>query len=298
MAADRQHLHHRVLNIGHSYRQSVLIMYLWAALFSVTVVSLSVVRTRLVVFVVATAVAVLTLLPVTMPRLRPWRLLRGPQATPAVARRGTVAAAAARGPVPAAAHRGTVPAAYRGTAAAVARHGIRQGTPRPAGPVLNGAPSSGAAPNQHAPFPGPLPAPPFPAAAPLPEATRYPDAAFPDAPFPDAQFPHDRFQGDQFAADPLPRDQFPGDQLPRAGRLPGVDPVAPFASAYPVDPLGPGPASNGRQPHPDPFTAPDPFPSHGPAPAAGPAPAGPAPAGPAESPDPLAPPQHRDAQPW
>src|SRR5580658_786797 len=46
MAADRQHLHHRVLNIGHSYRQSVLIMYLWAALFSVTVVSLSVVRTK------------------------------------------------------------------------------------------------------------------------------------------------------------------------------------------------------------------------------------------------------------
>src|SRR6202522_4009615 len=34
MAADQQHLHHRVLNIGHSYRQSVLIMYLWAALFS------------------------------------------------------------------------------------------------------------------------------------------------------------------------------------------------------------------------------------------------------------------------
>ncbi|MGH3287500.1 MAG: glycosyltransferase family 4 protein [Streptosporangiaceae bacterium] len=85
MAADRQHLHHRVLNIGHSYRQSVLIMYLWAALFSVTVVSLSVVRTRLVVFVVATAVAVLTLLPVTMPRLRPWRLFRGPQARPATA---------------------------------------------------------------------------------------------------------------------------------------------------------------------------------------------------------------------
>jgi UDP-GlcNAc:undecaprenyl-phosphate/decaprenyl-phosphate GlcNAc-1-phosphate transferase len=73
MAADRQHLHHRLLNIGHSYRQSVFIMYLWAALFSVTVVSLSVVRTSLVVFEVATVVAVLTLLPVTMPRLRPWR---------------------------------------------------------------------------------------------------------------------------------------------------------------------------------------------------------------------------------
>ena len=58
MAADRQHLHHRLLNIGHSYRQSVLIMYLWAALFSVTVVSLSIVRTPSVVFIAATAVAV------------------------------------------------------------------------------------------------------------------------------------------------------------------------------------------------------------------------------------------------
>src|ERR1700683_5383130 len=91
MAADRQHLHHRVLNIGHSYRQSVLIMYLWAALFSVTVVSLSVVRTRLVVFIVATAVAGLTLLPVTMPRRRPWRLRRG-AAIPPVPRRAAAAA--------------------------------------------------------------------------------------------------------------------------------------------------------------------------------------------------------------
>ena len=48
MAADRQHLHHRLLNIGHSYRQSVLIMYLWAALFSVTVVSLSIDRKSVV----------------------------------------------------------------------------------------------------------------------------------------------------------------------------------------------------------------------------------------------------------
>src|ERR1700684_196864 len=50
MAADRQHLHHRLLNIGHSYRQSVLLMYLWAALFSVTVVSLALVRSPSVVF--------------------------------------------------------------------------------------------------------------------------------------------------------------------------------------------------------------------------------------------------------
>src|SRR5580693_9014758 len=197
MAADRQHLHHRVLNIGHSYRQSVLIMYLWAALFSVTVVSLSLVRTRLVVLEAATVIAVLTLLPVTMPRLRPWQLFRPQRATPTPAGRGTAAVASHRGPVPAAAHRGTIPAAYRGTAAGTARHGIRRGTSPPAGPVLNGASSSGPAPIQHAPFPAPLPAAPFPAAAPLPEATRYPDAQFPDAQFPDAQFPDAQFRGGQ-----------------------------------------------------------------------------------------------------
>jgi UDP-GlcNAc:undecaprenyl-phosphate GlcNAc-1-phosphate transferase len=81
MAADRQHMHHRLLNIGHSYRQSVLLMYLWAALFSVTVVSLSLVRTPSVVFVVATLVAVLALLPATMPQLRPWH--SAPPAHPA-----------------------------------------------------------------------------------------------------------------------------------------------------------------------------------------------------------------------
>ena len=41
LAADREHLHHRLLNMGHSHRQSVLIMYLWAAMFSGMVVGLS-----------------------------------------------------------------------------------------------------------------------------------------------------------------------------------------------------------------------------------------------------------------
>ena len=120
MAADRQHLHHRVLNIGHSYRQSVLIMYLWAALFSVTVVSLSVVRTRLVVFEAATLVAVLALLPVTTPRLRPWRLLArrrparagAPRAPALAAARGTALAAPVTA-VPAAAPAAGAPAARR-----------------------------------------------------------------------------------------------------------------------------------------------------------------------------------------
>ena len=44
-APDRKHLHHRLLDIGHSQRASVLIMYLWAALFSGSIVWLSIQRT-------------------------------------------------------------------------------------------------------------------------------------------------------------------------------------------------------------------------------------------------------------
>jgi UDP-GlcNAc:undecaprenyl-phosphate/decaprenyl-phosphate GlcNAc-1-phosphate transferase len=70
-AADKKHLHHRLLAIGHSHRQSVLIMYGWAALFASAVVMLAVVRLPSVVFSVTTLGAALALLLVSMPRLRP-----------------------------------------------------------------------------------------------------------------------------------------------------------------------------------------------------------------------------------
>jgi UDP-GlcNAc:undecaprenyl-phosphate/decaprenyl-phosphate GlcNAc-1-phosphate transferase len=103
--ADKKHLHHRLLSVGHSHRSSVLIMYLWAALFTGGVVSLSLVRTDLIVLVAVTLVAVLALLPVTMPRLRPthWSKQRR-----AAARAATRAAAAP--PVPARAPAAPVPA--------------------------------------------------------------------------------------------------------------------------------------------------------------------------------------------
>ena len=72
-AADRQHLHHRLQNMGHSHRQTVLLMYLWAALFSGTVVGLSVIRVPLIWLALATVGAVIALLLATMPKLRPWR---------------------------------------------------------------------------------------------------------------------------------------------------------------------------------------------------------------------------------
>ena len=133
-APDKKHLHHRLLSVGHSHRQSVLIIYMWAALFTGVVTSLSLVRTDLIVLVGLTLVAVLALLPVTMPRLRPshWRQSARPTAPPAatgppgpaapppagpppqpVPSRSTPAARAARRPAPAArrrAHRPWPPA--------------------------------------------------------------------------------------------------------------------------------------------------------------------------------------------
>jgi UDP-GlcNAc:undecaprenyl-phosphate GlcNAc-1-phosphate transferase len=93
-APDRGHLHHRLLDIGHSHRLSVLIMYLWAALFAGTVVWLSIAKTQLFVFAVATLAAVLALLLMSMPRLRWWRRH---EARPDGARRGGPAAAHAAG---------------------------------------------------------------------------------------------------------------------------------------------------------------------------------------------------------
>ena len=115
-APDRKHLHHRLLDIGHSHRSSVLIMYLWAALFSGIVVGLSITKTPLFVFAVATAAAVLALLLMSMPRLRWWE--RGGR------------------PAPGAAHAGPQPFSRRG--AATAQH------PRPAR-LTRTAPLSGTA---------------------------------------------------------------------------------------------------------------------------------------------------------
>jgi UDP-GlcNAc:undecaprenyl-phosphate/decaprenyl-phosphate GlcNAc-1-phosphate transferase len=72
-AADGLHLHHRLLHMGHSHRQSVLLMYLWAVLFAGTVVGLSLVRISLIWLALATVAAIAVLLAATMPRLRPWR---------------------------------------------------------------------------------------------------------------------------------------------------------------------------------------------------------------------------------
>jgi len=71
-APDKQHLHHRLLEIGHSHRRAVLILYAWSALLAGSVVALSFTGPRRVLpfFLVVVACGIFGLL---SPR---WR--RGP----------------------------------------------------------------------------------------------------------------------------------------------------------------------------------------------------------------------------
>jgi len=145
LAPDRKHLHHRLLDIGHSHRSSVLIMYLWATLFSVAVVWLSIAKTQLFVLAVITVVAAGALLLMSMPRLRWWergrRRVRAAVAAPAAAaaRPGAVMSAPVAEP---AGEEQAAPAAAGGPAPAVVgthRNGYANGRPRHAANEQAGA---------------------------------------------------------------------------------------------------------------------------------------------------------------
>jgi UDP-GlcNAc:undecaprenyl-phosphate GlcNAc-1-phosphate transferase len=152
MAADQKHLHHRLLEIGHSHRSSVLIMYLWAGLFASAITWLSISRVKLVVLAVTTLGAMLALLLMSMPRLRPWRRRA---ARPAAARPATARLAAHSFPPSP-----VQPAAATLTAA-------RSGLPGPA--VLPGGPVPGVPPGS----PGPAVLPGSTVIGTVPSAPRY-----------------------------------------------------------------------------------------------------------------------------
>jgi len=62
--ADKEHIHHRLLDIGHSHRQAVLLMYLWSALISGCALAVAFIDGRLLVAaIVVGAVLVATVLP-------------------------------------------------------------------------------------------------------------------------------------------------------------------------------------------------------------------------------------------
>lgn len=70
-AADRGHLHHRLLEIGHSHSRSVLIMYFWSALIAFGAVGYSVHSTSLWIVLVIVGMSTIGLVLLLMPRFTP-----------------------------------------------------------------------------------------------------------------------------------------------------------------------------------------------------------------------------------
>jgi UDP-GlcNAc:undecaprenyl-phosphate/decaprenyl-phosphate GlcNAc-1-phosphate transferase len=66
--ADKEHIHHRLLEIGHGYRQAVLLMYLWSALIAVSGLAVGFIDGRLAAGGVMAAALVLFLV-TALPRL-------------------------------------------------------------------------------------------------------------------------------------------------------------------------------------------------------------------------------------
>jgi UDP-GlcNAc:undecaprenyl-phosphate GlcNAc-1-phosphate transferase len=69
-APDRGHLHHRLMDIGHSHRQSVLIMYAWAFLFAFGIFAMSVATVPVLAFPVVIVLALVVLVLMALPRWR------------------------------------------------------------------------------------------------------------------------------------------------------------------------------------------------------------------------------------
>jgi UDP-GlcNAc:undecaprenyl-phosphate GlcNAc-1-phosphate transferase len=75
-APDKQHLHHRLLEIGHSQRRAVLIMWMWAALFAGSTVVISLYTGPLMWWGIAIATVFTVVLTFVLPLVRPPRLAR------------------------------------------------------------------------------------------------------------------------------------------------------------------------------------------------------------------------------
>ncbi|MEU2722719.1 MraY family glycosyltransferase [Streptomyces smyrnaeus] len=70
-AADRGHLHHRLLEIGHSHSRAVLIMYFWAALIAFGAVAFSVRSSSLAIVLAVVLLSAVGLVVLLMPRYTP-----------------------------------------------------------------------------------------------------------------------------------------------------------------------------------------------------------------------------------
>lgn len=82
---DKEHIHHRLMDIGHSHRQAVVLLYVWSALISGCALAVGLIDGRLAVGAVilaAMAVVGLTLLPRLRRRRRAGEAAGGPALAP------------------------------------------------------------------------------------------------------------------------------------------------------------------------------------------------------------------------
>jgi UDP-GlcNAc:undecaprenyl-phosphate GlcNAc-1-phosphate transferase len=82
---DKEHIHHRLLEIGHSHRQAVLLMYLWSSLLAGAALLITFVRSRaLALWLIVAVVAVLAGSALARPRRngRRWTRAKTPAEAP------------------------------------------------------------------------------------------------------------------------------------------------------------------------------------------------------------------------
>ena len=68
-APDKEHIHHRLLEIGHTHRQAVLLMYLWSALLASSALAITFIQSRALTGILLGGVAAV-LIGTALPRMR------------------------------------------------------------------------------------------------------------------------------------------------------------------------------------------------------------------------------------
>jgi UDP-GlcNAc:undecaprenyl-phosphate/decaprenyl-phosphate GlcNAc-1-phosphate transferase len=95
--ADKEHIHHRLLDVGHSHRRAVLLLYLWSALISACALAVAFVDSRAVVVAVALG-AVVVFLATSLPLLISGRTAGSTTSAPGASSGGDPAARVERPP--------------------------------------------------------------------------------------------------------------------------------------------------------------------------------------------------------
>ena len=84
-APDKEHIHHRLMEFGHSHRRAVLLMYLWSVLLSGCALAVALLNGRLLVGSICLG-SVLIIVATALPRMGRLRGRRPPRAEPDAAR--------------------------------------------------------------------------------------------------------------------------------------------------------------------------------------------------------------------